>query len=70
MKVKFRKGLCEGVWFLWPVVIYYACLGIEVRFLKWFVGIDWKWRGIDIEEELKEIKPEPTCLGLQDIIEE
>ncbi len=39
--MKFRKDKCEGIWFLWPVVIYYTRLGIEVRYLKWFIGVDW-----------------------------
>ena len=40
--MKFRKSECAGVWFLWPVIIYYNHLGIEIRYLRWFVGVDWR----------------------------
>ncbi len=39
--MELRKGKLTGIWFLWPSVIYYAQLGVEIRYLKWYVGMDW-----------------------------
>ena len=39
--MRFRKGIYRGIWFLWPVVIYYIDFGIEIRYFRWFVRIDW-----------------------------
>jgi len=38
MKVEFRTF--KGVWFSWPVIIYYPYMGIEIRFLVWSISID------------------------------
>ena len=40
--MEIKKGKYDGVWFLWPSVIHYIKLGMEIRFLKWYIGINWK----------------------------
>ena len=56
--MKFRKGKCSGVWFLWPVVIYYRQLGIEIRYLKWLIGVDW-----GVHQEIAYIPTEQALKG-------
>ena len=48
--MEFRKAKCEGVWFSWPVVVYYNKLGIELRYLKWLIGVNWRKSPVEIKK--------------------
>ncbi len=52
------KGSYCGVWFLWPAVIIYPGLGVELRIFKWQIGIHRGWAG-----ELGPITVSPSLIG-------